>query len=90
MYLPRDAVVGSQVNAAYVPHVGQVQLVESPLVCVCHITVLEHVTHVLDGRQKQAAHQVELAVDGFRVHRMVFPFLSSVADYLAAISKILD
>lgn len=44
---PRHAVVRRQINASYVPHVGQVQFVESSLVGVAHVTVFEPVAQVL-------------------------------------------
>lgn len=47
--MDRDAVVGREVSAARVPHVGQVQLVHAPLICVRHVAVLEHVPDVLQA-----------------------------------------
>lgn len=43
----RHAVVGREVGATRVPHIGQVELVHAPLVRVRHVAVLERVPDVL-------------------------------------------
>jgi hypothetical protein len=47
LYLPRHTVIRCQIDTSGVAHICQVQFVQPSLVGVCHITIFEHVRHIL-------------------------------------------
>jgi hypothetical protein len=53
-------VVWRQVNTSGVAHVGQVQLVQSSLVCVRHISIFEHVRHILNSTHEYLVQETTL------------------------------